>query len=102
VPADAVALAERELGVRRDIFTHDALAWALASAGRLDEARPHMQLALAEGTRDARLFLHAASLASAARRPAETRRWLRKVRPLAATLLPSERELLVALSAAAN
>jgi tetratricopeptide (TPR) repeat protein len=99
-PAQAIALAERELTVRGDVFTHDALAWALASAGRLDEAQRHMTLALAAGTRDARLFLHAASLARAARRPAETRRWLQKARPLAATLLPSERDLLDALIAA--
>jgi tetratricopeptide (TPR) repeat protein len=98
-PADAIAVAERELDVRADVFTHDALAWALASGGRLDEARVHMKLALAAGTRDARLFLHAAALASSARQPAEARRWLRKVRPLAATLLPSERHLLETLTA---
>jgi hypothetical protein len=81
------------------VFTHDALAWALASGGRLDEARAHMTLALSAGTRDARLFLHAASLARAARQPVEAQRWLRKARPLAATLLPSERDLLEALAA---
>jgi tetratricopeptide (TPR) repeat protein len=99
-PADAIALAERELGVRSDVFTHDTLAWALAAGGRLDEAREHMTRALAAGTRDARLFLHAASLAHAAGQPADTRRWLRQARQLASTLLPSERELLVALEAA--
>jgi tetratricopeptide (TPR) repeat protein len=97
--ADAIALAERELGARADVFTHDTLAWALASGGRLKEARAHMTLALAEGTLDARLFLHAASLAHAAGQPAEARRWLRRARPLAATLLPSERDLLAALEA---
>ena len=30
----AVQLAQRELQARADIFTHDALAWALAAAGR--------------------------------------------------------------------
>jgi tetratricopeptide (TPR) repeat protein len=98
-PADAVALAERELAVRSDVFTHDALAWALASAGRFEEANAHMTRALAAGTRDARLFLHAASLARADKRSADVRRWLRKARPLAATLLPSERDLLAALTA---
>jgi hypothetical protein len=97
-PAEAVALAERELDVRSDVFTHDALAWALASAGRFDEANTHMTRALAAGTRDARLFLHAASLARADKRPADVRRWLRKARPLAGTLLPSERDLLAALA----
>lgn len=97
--ADAIAAAERELEVRGDVFTHDALAWALAAGGRLGEAQAHMARALAAGTRDARLYLHAASLARAAGRPADARRWLLKARPLAATLLPSERRLLDALTA---
>ncbi len=46
----AIELAENEFKSRADVFTHDALAWALAAAGRFEEARPHMEKALAEGT----------------------------------------------------
>src|SRR5262249_9792452 len=60
----AVRLAERELQERADIFTHDALSWALTAAGRLDRAQEHMACALGEGTQDARLCCHAAVLYS--------------------------------------
>ncbi len=46
----AVALARQELEKRADVFTLDALAWALASAGEIDEASALMARALAEGT----------------------------------------------------
>lgn len=86
----AVALAENELRTRADVFTLDALAWALAAAGRIDEASAAMTRALAEGTEDGRLFLHAARItASAGRRP-EARRWLKKAETLRSMLLPSE------------
>ena len=56
----ALRLARRELAERADVFTHDALAWALAAAGKFDEAQSHLRLALAQGTQDARLAFHAA------------------------------------------
>ncbi|MEI6085742.1 MAG: hypothetical protein WCS70_15770 [Verrucomicrobiota bacterium] len=58
--ATAVRLAREELLNRQDVFTYDVLAWALHAAGQADEARTQMQRALAEGTVDARLALHAA------------------------------------------
>ena len=86
----AVALARRELEVRSDIFTLDALAWALASTGQVDEASTVMARALAEGTEDGRLFVHAAVIAAADGREADARRWARKAWKLRSTLLPSE------------
>ena len=65
-PETALRLARTELGSRSDVFTHDALAWSLAAAGNLAEAHSEMQRALAEGTEDARLFFHAAVIASQA------------------------------------
>ncbi len=47
----AVDLARRELERRADVFTLDALAWALASNGQIREASALMSRALAEGTR---------------------------------------------------
>jgi tetratricopeptide (TPR) repeat protein len=86
----AVQLARQELEKRRDIFTLDALAWALAAAGELAEASDVMNRALAEGTQDGRLFLHAAVIAAASGRSAEAQRWAGKARMLQFTLLPSE------------
>jgi tetratricopeptide (TPR) repeat protein len=86
----AVALAERELQTRADVFSLDALAWSLAAAGRTGEAQAAMTRALAEGTEDARLFLHAGVIAAAGDRRADARKWLRKAAALRSTLLPSE------------
>jgi tetratricopeptide (TPR) repeat protein len=88
--AQAIALARQELQKRGDIFTLDTLAWALASAGEIREASSLMVRALAEGTRDGRLFLHAAAIAAADGRMAEARRWTGRARALQFTLLPSE------------
>ncbi|HEU4894117.1 MAG TPA: tetratricopeptide repeat protein [Vicinamibacterales bacterium] len=86
----AIALAERELQARADVFSLDALAWSLASAGRTAEAQATMTRALADGTEDGRLFLHAGVIAAAGDRRAEARKWLRKAEALRSTLLPSE------------
>jgi tetratricopeptide (TPR) repeat protein len=86
----AVTLARRELEKRADVFTLDALAWALASSGQLQEASTLMARALAEGTEDGRLFVHAAVIAAADGRRADAARWAEKARGLSFTLLPSE------------
>jgi len=86
----AVVLAKQELEKRSDIFTLDAVAWALASAGQIDEASTFMARALAEGTEDGRLFVHAAAIAAAAGRSEDAARWARKARTFRFTLLPSE------------
>jgi tetratricopeptide (TPR) repeat protein len=49
-----------ELRTRRDIYGYDLLAWALHVQGRDVEAKAAMAHALAQGTRDAQLFCHAA------------------------------------------
>jgi Flp pilus assembly protein TadD len=79
---------------RSDVFTLDSLAWALRAAGRLDEATDVMTKALAAGTEDGRLFLHAATIAAANGRHADAGRWARKAHSLRFTLLPSELDLL--------
>jgi tetratricopeptide (TPR) repeat protein len=90
----ALTLTERELLQRADIFTYDARAWALAAAGRIEEAQGAMSRALAENTGDARLFLHAGVIAVLAGRSAEARTWLVKADARRAALLPSEIEML--------
>jgi len=90
----AVTLAERELRTRSDVFTLDALAWALHAAGRAADAEGLMRRALAEGTQDGRLFLHAAAIETANSHSREARQWLDQANRLRATLLPSELDLL--------
>lgn len=87
----AVQLAQQELTNRGDVFTHDALAWALAAAGRTIEARQHMNKALSEGTADARLYLHAGVIAALNADDKQAHRWLEQAAAIKQMLLPSER-----------
>jgi tetratricopeptide (TPR) repeat protein len=63
---EAVSLARAEFAQRPDLYTKDVLAWALFRAGELDEAQRLSSEAVAAGTRDARLWFHAAQIARAA------------------------------------
>jgi tetratricopeptide (TPR) repeat protein len=74
----ALALARRELEVRRDLYAHDLLAWALYRNGEFREARAAMQEALRHGTVDARLFYHAGLIERALGQDAEARDYLRR------------------------
>jgi tetratricopeptide (TPR) repeat protein len=92
----AIQLAQQELTNRGDVFTHDALAWAFAVAGRTTEAQPHAEQALSEGTVDARLFFHAGIIAALNNDNTQAKRWLRKASLIQQMLLPSERKQLEA------
>jgi tetratricopeptide (TPR) repeat protein len=93
-PTKALELARNELDTRQDVFTHDALAWALAANGHTQEAWQEMQFALAEGTQDARLYLHAAALTAEVGQAQESRQWASRAESLMQMLLPSERKQL--------
>ncbi len=56
---ESLDLAQKELEVRRDIYTWDVLAWALYKNGKFQEAADAMTKALGLGTKDALLFFHA-------------------------------------------
>ncbi len=86
----ALQLAQAELEDRTDIFTHDALAWAFAAAGKMDEAQAEMSRALSHRTQDARLYFHAAIIARKAGKLAEAHDWLKKANAFESMLLPSE------------
>jgi tetratricopeptide (TPR) repeat protein len=60
--SEAVALAERIAGMRDDIVTDHALAWAYFKAGRVKDAAKVMDRALRTGSRDAVLLSHAAAI----------------------------------------
>jgi tetratricopeptide (TPR) repeat protein len=59
---EAVVIAEAAVKVRHDIFTEDALAWAYFKAGRVEEARRAIRLALRTGTRDRDILRHAEAI----------------------------------------
>jgi tetratricopeptide (TPR) repeat protein len=93
-PAQSLSLTEQELAVRRDVFTEDARAWALAGAGRFDEASAAMGRALSAHTNDARLFVHAGVIAASTGRHRDARRWFAQANRFRFTLLPSELDIL--------
>ena len=58
----AIALLQKEREGRDDLYTRDALAFALLRAGKVAEARPLSDQAVALGTPDARLLFHAGAI----------------------------------------
>jgi len=91
-PDTALHLAMQELEQREDIFTLDAVAWALNAAERNTEALDYSRRALAEGTQDARLYLHAGVIAARAGDRDRAIELLNKARSSQQMLLPSEQQ----------
>jgi tetratricopeptide (TPR) repeat protein len=62
---EALDLAQKELEVRRDIYTWDTLAWVLYKNGKLTQAARASENAMHFGTRDSLLLFHAGMIAEA-------------------------------------
>jgi tetratricopeptide (TPR) repeat protein len=62
----ALQLAQGELEFRRDVYSYDALAWALYKNHRIEEARQYMEKALALKTPEPGFRLHAQLIMQAA------------------------------------
>ena len=60
---EALELAQKEFEVRHDIYTWDALAWALYKNGRFADAGKASEKALQHGTHDSLLLYHAGLIA---------------------------------------
>jgi len=89
---EALKLAQDELNTRADVFTIDALAWALNANGRVSEALKYSKKALSEGTQDARLFYHAGRIALAAGDYVDAERSFALSDRIKQMLTPSERD----------
>jgi tetratricopeptide (TPR) repeat protein len=74
----ALELAERELQVRRDIYTYDVLAWALHKNQQQEAALRAMVEALRLGTKDARLLFHAGMIHRAGGDAEKAREYLQR------------------------
>jgi tetratricopeptide (TPR) repeat protein len=90
----ALALAKAELRSRKDVHSWDALAWAQHAAGESKAALISSRKALAEGTLDARILLHAAHIARGASQPDLAAHYMAEAQRLKHQLLPSEQVLL--------
>jgi tetratricopeptide (TPR) repeat protein len=62
-PQKALEFAKHEYARRHDVYTLDAYAWALHVNGQDAEARKPIEMALAVGIRDAKIFRHAGEIA---------------------------------------
>ncbi len=83
--AEAAKWARKDLALRQNPATRDALAWALYRSGRFDEALAEMGQVLASGVQDAHVLMHAAMIHSAAGHSEQGTRFLQQ----AAALNPS-------------
>ena len=88
----ALKLAREELNTRADVFTIDALAWALNANGKLAEAQECLKKALIEGTQDARLFYHAGCIALATGEYSDAEKSFALSNRIKQLLMPSERD----------
>jgi tetratricopeptide (TPR) repeat protein len=70
----ALALAKAELDVRRDVYTFDALAWALFKNGKATEAAAAMDKAIRQNTPEPAFYEHAAKIFEAVGRSEMARR----------------------------
>ena len=77
-PVETVALARRARADRPSIYGDDALGWALARAGRCQEAVSWSQRSLRLGTRDALLWFHRGYAAGCAGDMAGMKTWYAK------------------------
>jgi len=58
-PGKALEVARREIARRKDVFTLDCYAWALAANGQYDAANAQIQKALQIGVKDPKIVTHA-------------------------------------------
>jgi tetratricopeptide (TPR) repeat protein len=58
-PAKALEVAKREVERRKDVFTLDSYAWALAANGKYEAAKAQIQKALQVGVKDPTILAHA-------------------------------------------
>jgi len=62
-PEKALEIAKRELARRKDVFTLDCYAWALAATGAYQDANTEIQKALQVGVKDPKILAHASWIA---------------------------------------
>lgn len=76
--AEALALMQDEVKIRRDAVTLDTLAWALSAAGEWQKADRVMAEIVRSGIRDAGMFYRAGAIARTLGKDAESRAYFQK------------------------
>jgi tetratricopeptide (TPR) repeat protein len=75
---EALKWARKDLALRENFATQDALAWAFYRNGQFAEATVWMTKALSSGVKDAHLFFHAGMIALASGRTEEGKQFLKE------------------------
>jgi tetratricopeptide (TPR) repeat protein len=89
----ALALVEGELRGRRDIYTYDALAWALYKNKKYEEAAKAKEKALELGTPEPAFYYHAGMIERALGQTGEARKHLQRALELNARFDPRQAPL---------
>jgi tetratricopeptide (TPR) repeat protein len=89
----ALALVEGELSGRRDIYTYDALAWALYKNKKFEEAGKAKEKALELGTPEPAFYYHAGMIERALGQTEQARKHLAKALALNARFDPRQAPL---------
>jgi tetratricopeptide (TPR) repeat protein len=89
----ALELAEADLKVRNDVYTFDALAWALFKKGKLAQAAEAARKALQFGTPEPGFYYHAGMIANALGNTPEARKHLERALALNPRFDPRQSEL---------
>ncbi|MGZ8929268.1 MAG: hypothetical protein ACXW03_12490, partial [Methylobacter sp.] len=76
--AEAVKWAQKDIRLRKNVTTHDALAWALYRNDQYAAALEEIKKALASNWQDAHLYFHAAMIHLAAGQVKEGKVYLQK------------------------
>ncbi len=85
--AEALALAQKDLAIRKDVKAYDTLAWALFRNQRFEEAAAAIGDAMKLGTRDPGFYYHAGMIYDALGQTDKSRSYLEQARRLSPTAL---------------
>ncbi|MEG4084965.1 hypothetical protein [Microcoleus sp. POL10_C6] len=92
--AEALALMQEEVKIRRDAVTLDTLAWALSAAGEWQKADRVMAEIVRSGIRDAGMFYRAGAIARTLGKDAESRAYFQKSKEIDPTFDDRARQAL--------
>jgi tetratricopeptide (TPR) repeat protein len=81
-PERALELAQAEIAMRHDIYTQDALAWALYRNGKLSEAKTALAEAMKLGTPEPMFYYHAQQIALALGEEQKAAEYAEKIKTL--------------------
>ena len=75
---EALKWAYRDLAIRKNFASYEAVAWALYRSGSFDQALEAMETALSCGVKDAHIFFHAAMIYTSAGQTTQGQEFLAK------------------------